>query len=94
MNLLTLTLLTVFSQTCIECKSPPGKTENLDTIKKSLEERQKELTAAKNKSKTIPKEITNVVKVKLKSVPLNNANEKPKMISVKQYVLYTISIVF
>ncbi|XP_068622852.1 voltage-dependent calcium channel subunit alpha-2/delta-4-like [Battus philenor] len=66
-------------------KRHPTTAQSLDTIRKSLEEHQKELTAAKNKSKTIPKEITNVVKVKLKSsVPLQNVNEKPKMISVKQ----------
>ncbi|CAH2049156.1 unnamed protein product, partial [Iphiclides podalirius] len=84
MNSITLLLLTVLLQTCAECKTSAAKTENLETIKKSLEEHQKELTAAKNKSRTIPKEITNVVKVKLKSVVPNNANDKPKMISMKQ----------
>ncbi|KPJ19361.1 Voltage-dependent calcium channel subunit alpha-2/delta-4 [Papilio machaon] len=61
------------------------KAENLDNIKKSLEQHQKELTVVKNKTKILAKEITNVVKVPLKSaVPVDNASKKPKMISVKQ----------
>ncbi|XP_013140737.1 PREDICTED: voltage-dependent calcium channel subunit alpha-2/delta-3-like [Papilio polytes] len=62
-----------------------SKAENLDNIKKSLEQHQKELTVVKNKTKIQAKEITNVVKVPLKSaVPVDNASKKPKMISVKQ----------
>ncbi|CAG4943373.1 unnamed protein product [Parnassius apollo] len=79
-------LLICFQITIVKCKTSTALgSDNLDNIKKSLEEHQKELTAAKNKSKSIPKEITNVVKVKLKAVvPSNNVKDEPKMISVKQ----------